>query len=206
MRKTILVAGLGITVAASAAAILLAPGQSTEPPAPVPQQPQLAHASDSPLGNGLPVRRAIGASKGELFSSPPPPKRPAPVVAPVRVDPPVPPSAPPMPYRFAGKIVVDGVAKVVLAKGDRVFTVEPGERLDGGYRVDAIGPDEVALVYEPLGVRELLALSVPNAASVRTPNAPGAPEGGPGGRANALGGAAAGQNAQRVQSGAQGEI
>src|SRR5687768_12093161 len=74
-----------------------------------------------------------------------------------------------MPYRVAGKVVHDGVAKVVLAKGDRVFTVEPGDRLDGGYRVDAIGPDEVALVYEPLGSRELLALGAPNVAAPTAP-------------------------------------
>jgi hypothetical protein len=74
-----------------------------------------------------------------------------------------------MPYRFAGKVIHDGVAKVVLANGDRVFTVEPGDRLDGGYRVDAIGADEVALVYESLGIREVLALA---GANVAAPTAP----------------------------------
>lgn len=79
-----------------------------------------------------------------------------------------------MPYRFAGKVAHDGVAKVVLAKGDRVFTVEPGDRLDGGYRVEEIAGDEVALVYEPLGTRELLAFSTPGIAALPTPSAPAA--------------------------------
>ena len=57
MRKKVLIGGLGITVAASAAAILLAPEQSTDAAAPVQQhQPQIAHTVESPLFNGLPVR------------------------------------------------------------------------------------------------------------------------------------------------------
>ena len=164
MRKKVLIGGLGITVAASAAAILLAPEQSTDAAAPVQHQPQIAHTAESPLFNGLPVRRAIGPSTGELFSSPPRPKPVAAIVAPGRVAPPAPPSAPAMPYRVAGKVAHDGVAKVVLAKGDRVFTVEPGDRLEEGYRVEAITADEVALVYEPLGTRELLALGTPGIA------------------------------------------
>ena len=71
MRKKVLIVGLGITVAASAAAILLAPEQSTDAPAPVVQhQPQLTHTAENPLFGGLPTRRAIGPSSGELFSSP----------------------------------------------------------------------------------------------------------------------------------------
>ena len=58
MRKKVLIGGLGITVAASAAAILLAPEQSTDAAAPVQHQPQIVHTAESPLFNGLPVRRA----------------------------------------------------------------------------------------------------------------------------------------------------
>lgn len=173
MRKKVLIGGLGITVAASAAAILLAPEQSTDAAAPVQHQPQIAHTAESPLFNGLPVRKAIGPSAGELFSSPPRPKPAAAIVAPGRVAPPAAPSAPAMPYRVAGTVAHDGVAKVVLAKGDRVFTVEPGDRLEEGYRVEAITADEVALVYEPLGTRELLALGTPGIA-LPTPSAPAA--------------------------------
>lgn len=76
-----------------------------------------------------------------------------------------------MPYRVAGSVTHDGVSRVVLAKGDRVLTVEEGDKLDGGYRVEKIGADEVTLVYEPLGMSERLAVAA-RAASNGPPSAP----------------------------------
>jgi len=108
-------------------------------------------AKDDARFAALPARAPLGAMRGELFSSPAPP--PLPVVAPQAAPQPV---APPVPYRVAGKVVYDGVTKVVLAKGDSVLVVEEGETLDGGYRVEAIGADEVTLLYVPLGIRERL--------------------------------------------------
>ncbi len=165
MRKKTLLVGLGVAAAVSGAAVVFAPAPVSEPAATVQHSPQIAHTAQTPLIGGLPSRQGIGPSKGEHFYSAPPAKPPAPVIAAVpAAPPPAPPSAPPMPYRFAGKVVHDGVAKVVLARGDRVFTIEPGDRLEGGYRVDAIGADDVALVYEPLGTRELLAVATNGAA------------------------------------------
>lgn len=59
-----------------------------------------------------------------------------------------------MPYRVAGKVVREGAAEVVLAKGDRVVTVREGDTLEDGYRVEAITSDRVTLLYVPLDVRE----------------------------------------------------
>ena len=61
-----------------------------------------------------------------------------------------------MPYRVAGQVVHGDGAHVVLAKGDAVLMVREGESLEGGYRVESIGPDRVTLLYLPLGVRENL--------------------------------------------------
>jgi hypothetical protein len=161
VRKKVLIAGLGIAVAASAAVILFAPEQSTEDPVPPLQhQPQLAHTAENPLFGGLPTRRAIGPSQGQLFSSPPPPpKPPAPVSA--APTPPAPPTPPALPYRVAGVIAHDGKAEVVLSKGDRVITVRPGETLEGGYRVGNIDADGVTLIYTPLGIAQHLPASFP---------------------------------------------
>lgn len=71
-----------------------------------------------------------------------------------------------MPYRVAGIVEHDGVAKIVLAKGDAVLAVEEGETLDGGYRVEAIGADEITLLYVPLGIRERLPLAASAARDV----------------------------------------
>jgi hypothetical protein len=104
----------------------------------------------------LPARETIGRRRGELFPSQSwaPPRKPA--AAAVEAAPPA-PVPPPMPYRVAGRVVHDGVAQVVLAKGDRVLTVRQGDTLDDGYRVEAIGPKGVTLVYLPLNVPQQLA-------------------------------------------------
>jgi hypothetical protein len=159
VRKKVLIGGLGITLAAFGAAILLAPDQAADAPTPVQHPPQLAHTAENPLFAGLPARRAIAPSKGELFSSPPPPKPPAPVIA--APTPPAPPTPPAMPYRVAGLVVHDGRAEVVLSKGDRVITVRPGETLEGGYRVGNIDADGVTLVYMPLGIAQHLPATFP---------------------------------------------
>ena len=114
----------------------------------------------------LPERAPLGEPRGALFATPPPPPKPARKPAPVVETKPVPP---PMPYRVAGKLVHNGVSKVVMLKGDRVLTVQQGDTLEGGYRVDKIGTDEITLVYEPLGTLERLAVA---SAAAPTPNAP----------------------------------
>jgi len=107
----------------------------------------------------LPARVTIGKPRGEVFASrfwaPPAPPRAAKAAAPAAA---APPSPPPMPYRVAGKVVYEGGAHVVLAKGDRVFWASEGETFEDGYRVEAITPDRVTLTYIPLGVEQHIAM------------------------------------------------
>lgn len=97
----------------------------------------------------LPKRPAWSELRAEFFGSqswqPPAPK----VIAA-----PVVPTAPPLPYRFAGKLVQNGKLHVFLSKGDAAIPIKQGEILDGTYRVEAIGEDRITLVYLPLGLRE----------------------------------------------------
>jgi hypothetical protein len=140
--------------------------------APAPQEEGEALLAAAPAGQSkpeasgektlfaqLPEREALGRRSGELFPSQSwaPPPRPAPAAA---AAPPPAPTPPPMPYRVAGGVVHDGVAHVVLAKGDRVLTVRPGDTLDDGYRVESVGPQGVTLVYLPLNAPQLLAGTV----------------------------------------------
>jgi hypothetical protein len=105
----------------------------------------------------LPERETIGRPAGELFfphswaPPPPPPQASAGASAPK-------PAPPPMPYRVAGKMLHEGPPEIVLAKGDAVLPVRVGDTLDDGYRVVSIRPDEVTLLYVPLGVRHTLRL------------------------------------------------
>jgi len=100
----------------------------------------------------LPAREAIGKPRGQPFDarSWAPPAPPASKVAPA----PPKPVAPPVQYRVAGQVSHDGVMEVVLAHGDRIFTVREGETLEDIYRIEAITPDAVTLVYLPLNERQ----------------------------------------------------
>lgn len=103
----------------------------------------------------LPDRQGLARARGELFGAPPPPPvkaAPAPAVAPA-------PVAPPVPYRFAGKVLRGSEEEVLISKGELVFPVKAGETLDGLYKVQSIGSDRIELVYLPLGTREGIAVS-----------------------------------------------
>jgi hypothetical protein len=128
-------------------------------------------AADAPA-MALPERETIGKPRGEVFAqrswAPPPSRRPAAKAA--AEPPPAPPPPPAMPYRVAGKIVYEGGAHIVLAKGDRILWVSEGETLADGYRVDAITPDRVTLTYLPLDIAQHIAVvsSLASEAPART--------------------------------------
>jgi hypothetical protein len=105
----------------------------------------------------LPARGGLTESKSPMFDTrswvPPPPK-----IVPQKAPPPPPPTAPPLPYKFVGRMLQDGQLYVFLAKGDSVSTVKQGDTLDGVYRVEAVTETEVALNYTPLGQKQTLAV------------------------------------------------
>lgn len=128
------------------------------------QQPVKAEAKSPSLA--LPERPVLGEAAGALFSSrspEPPPSQVASV--------PAKPSAPPLPYRFAGRLVRNGTPQVILAKGNVAFPIMQGQTLDGTYRVEAVEETIVTLVYLPLNHRESIALRHPPQAAVGRPAA-----------------------------------
>jgi Tfp pilus assembly protein PilP len=67
------------------------------------------------------------------------------------------PEAPPLPFKYLGKMVEDGKLSVFLANGDESITVHAGERI-GDYRVDKITEAEVRFTYLPLKTKQSLPL------------------------------------------------
>ena len=65
--------------------------------------------------------------------------------------------APPLPFRYLGKMVEDGKLSVFLANGNESITVRGGERL-GDYRIDKITEAEVRFTYLPLKTKQSLPL------------------------------------------------
>jgi hypothetical protein len=145
-------------------------------------------ASSDAQGLALPDRSGFGKSESPLFESqnwqPPPPK--VPPAAKIKPGPPPAPVAPPMPYTFAGRLVHDGKASLLLAKGDEVIAVREGETLDGIYKVESITQTQITLVYLPLGQKQTipvitsLAATPPSPAPAAGATAPFAPPGGGG--------------------------
>jgi hypothetical protein len=130
-------------------------------PATAPARATSAEPQAEQPGAALP-ERALAESSAPLFSShswqPPPPK----VIA--KPAPPPAPMAPPVPYRFVGRMLQDGQLSVFLANGDSVITAKQGDTIDGVYRVESVGEHEIALMYLPLKQRQTIAVvsSLPN--------------------------------------------
>jgi len=173
MRNKRLFALLILAAAAAGAALFL----------PAPKEKELVEEKNvwrpavQPAGDAfaqLPARETMGRQGGELFSSQSWMAPAAPVA--VEVAAPVKPALPLMPYRVAGQVVQDGSTHVILARGDAVLTVREGDTLEGGYRVEAIRPDRVTLLYLPLDARqELLTSSLLTIDHVTPPTASAPP-------------------------------
>ena len=57
------------------------------------------------------------------------------------------PVAPPLPYRFAGQLLLDSGMQVYLARGDEIIPVKQGDTVDGQYRVESVKPTSMTLLH-----------------------------------------------------------
>ncbi len=101
----------------------------------------------------IPPRPTFGEARSDAFA----PRQWAPA-APAAKHTPPPPAAPPMPYRYAGKVVHDGTEQLMLSKGDTVLPVRIGETLEGGYRVESFDSRWISLRHLPSGLLQLIAV------------------------------------------------
>lgn len=91
--------------------------------------------------------------------APPPPPPPKPVALPPPPPPPA-PTAPPVPYRFVGKLEARNAApRAFLAKGEALVIVSAGDTLDNLYKVESLGQTEVVLTYLPLNQRQTIPMT-----------------------------------------------
>jgi len=67
------------------------------------------------------------------------------------------PEAPPLPFRYLGKLIEDGKLSVFLANGAESVTATAGQRI-GDYRVDKVTEAEVVFTYLPLKTKQSLPL------------------------------------------------
>lgn len=103
----------------------------------------------------------------DLFASlslapPPPPAPPVKPAAPVAVTPPPPPpppSAPPLPYRYLGRMVDGGTVIAFVARNDEHWSVKAGSTVEDTYRVESVGDTAVVFIHLPTGIRQTLSIS-----------------------------------------------
>lgn len=66
------------------------------------------------------------------------------------------PVAPPLPFRFLGRMVDEGKATLFLSMNERNIVVSAGETIDGLYRVDSIENGVAVFTYLPMKQKQTL--------------------------------------------------
>ncbi|NWL77607.1 secretion system X translation initiation factor [Pseudomonas taiwanensis] len=147
----------------SAAVLAVVPeffGEQAEPMAmPRPQRlaalPETAAPASAPAA---PVVAEIAVPASDLFAvqswyvAPPPP----PAMASAPPPPPPKPSAPPLPFKFIGKMDDRQQLQVFLMRGEQVLVVREGDLIDKTYKVQRIDTERMTLVYLPLDIAQTL--------------------------------------------------
>ncbi len=148
LRNLILMAVLGATVAAS-----LIDFESSEVVAsPKATVTGLARAATPPAVDTAPLTQArFQTQDADAFASrnwqPPPPR-----IVPQTV---AEPKAPPLPFRYLGKVMEEGAVVAFIAQDARTYLAHKGDVLLD-YRIEDVTPAQMTLVYLPLNEKQTL--------------------------------------------------
>lgn len=114
-------------------------------------------------------QRQFNSLAGELFLSTtwgPKRMQPDPTTQPVKltqtpksVAPPPAPVAPPLQFKYAGKVVEDNQIWVFLSQAGENLITKVGEKINPQYRLDAINDETVTVTYLPLNVKQTLTIN-----------------------------------------------
>lgn len=72
-----------------------------------------------------------------------------------------PPTAPPLPFTYMGKLMSGGDLAVFLVQGERNLIVHEGDTIDSLYRVERIAEGDITLLFLPLNQRQTLVIGAP---------------------------------------------
>lgn len=76
--------------------------------------------------------------------------------------PPPAPSAPPLPFKYLGRMADSEKLVVFLEQGTNTLSVKAGDVLDNTYQVEMTSETAVRFIYLPLGTRQLLSIPASN--------------------------------------------
>jgi|GEM_PF-3260376 len=71
------------------------------------------------------------------------------------------PTPPPFPYAFFGVMRENSQPTIFLSSTQRVVLISPGQTLDGVYRLEHIGNDQITVTYLPLKQQQTVYLGTP---------------------------------------------
>ncbi len=83
------------------------------------------------------------------------------VAAVAKPAPPPVPTAPPLPYKYLGRMADESRILVFLARNENSLSAAVGDTLDGAYRIESISESSVQFTYLPLGVKQTLGVPAP---------------------------------------------
>lgn len=69
------------------------------------------------------------------------------------------PQAPPLPFRYVGRLTQNGKAEVLLMRGALLYSVAEGDEIDGEYRVERITGAAIQFTYLPSRMKQNLDLT-----------------------------------------------
>lgn len=70
-----------------------------------------------------------------------------------------PAAAPPLPFRYVGRLVQNGRTEILLMRGTMLHSIAEGDEIDGEYRVERITGASIQFSYLPGQVRQKLDLT-----------------------------------------------
>ena len=73
--------------------------------------------------------------------------------------PPPAPTAPPLPFKYAGKAIADNETWVFLSQSGENFIAKTGGKIDDKYRLDSINDDAITMTYLPLNIKQTLTIN-----------------------------------------------
>jgi hypothetical protein len=75
---------------------------------------------------------------------------------------PQPPSAPPLPFQYIGKVIENGKLEVYVTHGEELPGLTRGQKIGNEYRVDKITTSSITFTYLPLKLKQTLDLPAVN--------------------------------------------
>jgi hypothetical protein len=63
-------------------------------------------------------------------------------------------AAPPLPFRYVGRLSQNGKQEVLLMRGERLFSLAAGDKVGDDYVVDRVSDSSISFTYLPLKMKQ----------------------------------------------------